>query len=269
MQENINNHKQLDSINVSIWVRMATEKEYFKKINAINPNQRLCGLCFKLSLLERLLVHMRLSLRPHSTPDALGGAWCLRTDPLQLHKASLSLGRVASACCLTISKEWSYWKSCCQQQHSCTNRTERTKSCSTLWMWCVYSEFYTRLAWEVWRVPHKNRSNRNFFVFFVSLTSLELKPHTTLTDSPLVPGSAAAIRHVSGLWATSRIRTNVLVTQAGQSSHWVGASELQSAAEGTLLQLNHLIRSRWLHQASSSPLTRTERPHQTWWLTVE
>lgn len=77
MQANINNHKQLDNINVSIRVRVAMEKEYFGKLNTVNPNQRRCGLCFKLSLLERLLVHMCLSLRPHSTPDALGGAWCL------------------------------------------------------------------------------------------------------------------------------------------------------------------------------------------------
>lgn len=69
-----NDHKRLDNINVSIRVRMATEKECFGTINAVNPNQRLCGLCFKLSLLERLLVHLCLSLRPHSTPDALGGA---------------------------------------------------------------------------------------------------------------------------------------------------------------------------------------------------
>lgn len=55
---------------------MATEKEYFGKINAVNPNQRLCSLCFKLSLLEHLLVHTCLSLRPHGTPDALGGLMC-------------------------------------------------------------------------------------------------------------------------------------------------------------------------------------------------
>lgn len=41
-----------------------------------------------------------------------------------------------------------------------------------------------------------------WFCFFVSLTILELpifKPHTTLTDRPLVPSSAAAFRHVSGV----------------------------------------------------------------------
>lgn len=54
---------------------MASEKESFGKINAVNPNQRLFGgLYFKLSLLERLLVHVCVTVRPHSTPDALGGA---------------------------------------------------------------------------------------------------------------------------------------------------------------------------------------------------
>lgn len=129
----------------------------------------------------------------------------LSKGPLQCCKASLLLGRVAWVCCLTISKEWSYSESCCQEQHCCTTRTE-LRSCFTFWIWCVYSKFYTHLgfAWEVWRVPHKNRSNRNFLFlfFFVSLTIIELpifKPHTTLTDRPPVPGSAAAFRHVSGV----------------------------------------------------------------------
>lgn len=78
-------------------------------------------------------------------------------------------------------------------------------------------------AKEVSRVRHRNRSDRNLFGFFlVSLTIPELpvlEPHTTLTDSPLGPQFSSSYRHVSGMWATSRIRTNVLVTQAGQSSY--------------------------------------------------
>lgn len=95
--------------------------------------------------------------------------------------------------------------------------------------------------------------------------------HSTLIDDPFGPWFYSSHSTCfAGLWATWRIRTNALVTQAGQRNGWACVSELQNAAKGALLQLNHLIRSWWLHLAGiSPPHTHPERLHQTWWLTAE
>lgn len=125
---------------------------------------------------------------------------------------------------------------------------------------CVCNRFYTHFAfiWEVWRLPHENRSSCNSF-FSPANPRSPCSPHfqtthSKLIDGPLDPGLLSSRSTCfTGLWATWRIRTNALVTQAGQGNCGVGASELQSMAEGALLQLNHLIRSWWLHLAGISP----------------
>ena len=72
--------------------------------------------------------------------------------------------------------------------------------------------------------------------------------HSAWIGDPLAPrfySSHSAC--LAGLWATSQIKTNALVTQAGQRNCRVGASELQSVAKSALLHINHVIRSWWLH----------------------
>lgn len=120
-------------------------------------------------------------------------------------------------------------------------------------------------------MPHKNHSKGlSFFSlksFLLSLFSLfallyifpRFLPGFQTTHSTLIDGPFRLWLYSShsmcftGLWAMWRIRTNVLVTQAGQRNGWACVSGLLNVAKSVLLQLNHLIRSWWPHLAGISP----------------
>lgn len=99
---------------------------------------------------------------------------------------------------------------------------------------------------EVWCSPHENRWNHSTISQISSLLSNDWRP-----IGPQSPQQPFNMFHgVVGNMANMDERT----CDAG----WPGelqsrAPELQSAAEGALLQLNHLIRSWWLHLAGISP----------------
>lgn len=159
---------------------------------------------------------------------------------LQWGKPSLSLASMAWACCLTIREEWSYSISRCQEQHCCATRTEEEKGLlqcllyvGEIYSICVCNRFYTHFAfiWEVWRLPHKHWSNCNSF-FSVTILALHILlifiPHDLywLMAHWTLVSYRSHSTCFTGLWATWRVRTNALVTQAGQGNCWVGVSEI-------------------------------------------
>lgn len=180
--------------------------------------------------------------------------------------------RMAWACCLSIRAT----ASATSRNINVVPRLQRRGLLRCLlYLMYLRNRFYDHSAFTGEFDAYQTKIIQTVILFFSStifaLPILPLfKPLTTMIDGPLGPKFYS--RHstcFTGLWAKWQIRPNVFVTQAGRSNCWVGASELQSTAKSPLLKLNRLIRLWWLHLAGISSLTRPERPHQTWWLTVK
>lgn len=185
------------------------------KINAVNKNLRLC-VCFSLHpsvtvkiCVSRhflcLLIHVCILARLDLVLTAPQLLWevldmlfvhrWLWKAPLQWNKPSLSLASMAWACCLTISEEWSYSTSHCQEQHGCATRTERRRK--AFWK-CTWERYivhaalcytYFTFIWEDWRSPHESRETAIPFSS-VTIPCSPYSPHfqtthSTLIDSPL------------------------------------------------------------------------------------
>lgn len=203
--------------------------------------------------------------------------------PLQWNKSNLSLASMARACCLTISEESSYSADVPSKNSTAVPFEPRGKAQGLFHRLVDVEQLrssrlratdFTLIYGRFDARPAKIGQPMKFLVSHhcshcPSSPHLQTA-HSAVIDGPLDTGlfSRPSVRF-TGLWATWWMRTNALMTQAGRGNYGVDVSELQCMAEGAQQQLNHLIRPWWLHLAGISPVTRPERPHQTWWLTAE